>query len=741
MKALITFLFALTASLTYGQNLEGWIYDSNTGPLENVYIINVNSGSHAHSQIRGYFRIKDTNPGDTLFISHIGYKKLNLVLREADFNEEYFISMTSASFEINQITVQPEVDVLRQISKIDLGIQPVNSSQEVLRKVPGLIIGQHAGGGKAEQIFLRGFDIDHGTDISIGVDGIPVNMVSHAHGQGYADLHWIIPETVEDIDYGKGPYDASKGNFATAGYVNFHTKEKLEKSSIALDYGMFNTTRALGLINLLEGEDDQSAYLATEYLLTDGPVESPQNFNRLNIMGKFTTSISNTQKLSVTASHFQSKWDASGQIPQRAVDMGLISRFGSIDDTEGGSTSRSNIALEHFRFLSNSTFLKTKAFYSKYDFELFSNFTFFLEDQENGDQIRQHEDRNILGVNSTLFKEINLGSSDLDLQAGVGFRYDDINDNTLSHTANRKVTLEEIADGEVDESNLFAYVDAKWHLGKFTINPGLRVDYLKFDYINNLTTEYSSLSQSKAFLGPKLNFLYAPTSKVQFFLKSGIGFHSNDSRVVVAQGGQDILPAAIGLDLGTIFKPLDRLIVQAALWHLYLEQEFVYVGDAGIVEPSGETSRSGADLGIRYQLTKWLFLDGDINYSYARSIKDPEGENFIPLAPDLTSSGGLSFRFDSGLSGGIRYRFVDDRPANEDGSITAAGYFVTDANINFEWKNLGFSLIAENIFDVDWNETQFATESRLAFEQDPVEEIHFTPGTPFFLKARLKFMF
>ncbi|MCB0561844.1 MAG: TonB-dependent receptor, partial [Phaeodactylibacter sp.] len=227
----------------------------------------------------------------------------------------------------------------------------------------------------------------------------------------------------------------------------------------------------------------------------------------------------------------------------------------------------------------------------------------------------------------------------------------------------------------------------------------------------------------------------------QFFLKSGIGFHSNDTRVVVAQKGQEILPAAFGADLGAIWKPLPRLWFNAALWYLFLEQEFVYVGDEGIVEPSGQTRRYGLDFGIRYQLSDGLFFDSDVNYTIARAIDEPEAANYIPLAPELTATGGRVFQSPAGFSGSLRYRYIRDRPANEDGSITAEGYLVTDANFSYSFKKATFSIIGENLLDTDWNEAQFATESRLKGEVESVEELHFTPGTPFFLRGKVTYRF
>ena len=235
--------------------------------------------------------------------------------------------------------------------------------------------------------------------------------------------------------------------------------------------------------------------------------------------------------------------------------------------------------------------------------------------------------------------------------------------------------------------------------------------------------------------------LFYRTNNLQFYLKSGLGFHSNDTRVVVAQTGKEILPTAIGSDIGSIFKPIPRLLINSAIWYLYLQQEFVYVGDEAIVEPSGKSRRMGFDFGLRYQLNDWLFLNTDLNYTYARSIDAPKGENYIPLAPDFTSTGGITVNKWKHFSGGINYRYLKSRPANEDNSIVAKGYTVMDMNVNYEMKNFIFGLSAENIFNIKWNETQFATESQLKNETQSVEEIHFTPGTPFYLKGKITYKF
>ncbi|CAN1512953.1 TonB-hemin, TonB-dependent heme/hemoglobin receptor family protein [Flavobacteriaceae bacterium] len=737
MKKYILIFIVLFGLNAFSQIQKGFVMDENGKPIENATITNPKPNTHSHTDETGNFSIEKSNVGDVLNVSALGYKKTDYTITDSEIT----VLMESDSFKLEEVVIQSKISALNVISKIDLETTPVNSSQEILRKVPGLFIGQHAGGGKAEQIFLRGFDIDHGTDIAINVDGMPVNMVSHAHGQGYADLHFVIPETVDKIDFGKGTYYASKGDFATAGYVDFGTKDKLDFSSIGVEVGQFNTFRTVGLFDLLGNNKKQSAYIATEYILTHGPFVSPQNFNRINLFGKYSFVLEDNSRFSIIASRFNSKWDASGQVPQRLVDDGTISRFGSVDDTEGGSTSRSNFNFSLRKSIDENTFLKASAFYSNYKFELFSNFTFFLEDPVNGDQIKQKEDRNLYGINAELNKNINKESVDMLFQLGFGVRNDMTTDSELSHTLNRTEILKAIKLGDIDESNLFTYLNSEFRLGKWLINPAVRLDYFKFGYQDKLAGNYKTQTESQVKVSPKLNFVYSQNNDLQFYLKTGTGFHSNDARVVIANKGTEILPTAIGTDIGTIWKPFPRLIINSALWYLYLQQEFVYVGDAGVVEPSGETKRAGFDLGIRYQLSDYFFFNLDANYTHARSINDPDGQNYIPLAPDFTSTGGLSFQNWKNFSGGLRYRFMKNRPANEDNSIVAKGYFIADFNVNYTYKNMVFSVSAENIFNSEWNETQFATESRLQNETSSVEEIHFTPGTPFFLKIGMIYKF
>ncbi|WP_282075179.1 TonB-dependent receptor [Maribacter aquivivus] len=742
LKLLIFIFLFITSIKVVAQNLKGKVTDKEGTALENVGIFNQTSGQHSHTNLSGAFSLPSTTVNDSVYFSNLGFKTFVLVVNQNHFNEGVNIVLEESSINLDQVVVVSKVDAMTRFVNIDVQNDPVKSSQEILRKVPGLLIGQHAGGGKAEQIFLRGFDIDHGTDVAISVDGMPVNMVSHAHGQGYADLHFVIPETIDDINFGKGPYYADKGDFNTAGYVDLSLKKSVDKSMVSYETGQFNTNRFVGLFNILKSSKSDG-YLASEIYLTDGPFDSPQNFNRVNILGRYHYKDIGKEELTLTASHFQSKWDASGQIPQRAIDQNIIGRFGAIDDTEGGQTSRTNIMLNHTKFLGEDQFLKTRAFVSKYDFELFSNFTFFLEDPVNGDQIRQYGDRTIMGA-ETVFEQIDItvGTDDrFKYATGIGFRNDNVDDVTLEHTLNRKTVLEQYAFGDVDEINIYGFLNGEYKTGNWTFNPSVRLDYFNFDYENNLSTVYDNKSESKAIVSPKLNTLYSVNRNWQLFLKTGLGFHSNDARVVTANEGRDVLPKAYGVDFGTIVKPVDKLVLNATIWGLLLDQEFVYVGDAGIVEPSGKTRRVGVEVGARYQMLDWLYLYSDVNYTYASSTEEPDGEDYIPLAPDFTAVGGLSFSDIGDFSGNLNYRYLGDRAANEDNSIVAEGYFVTDLNLNYHIKNWTVGVIVENLFDTEWNETQFATESRLFNETASVEEIHFTPGTPFYLRGKVSVRF
>lgn len=697
----------------------------------------------------GLFRFADLPAGTyQLTATIIGYETQVLQKVEVRNSESTVVrfDLPAALVDLREVDINvPTLQPLHSVGALDIRTRPVQTSQDVLRMVPGLFIAQHAGGGKAEQIFLRGFDIDHGTDINLSVDGMPVNMVSHAHGQGYADLHFVIPELIDNVDFQKGPYRADAGNFTTAGLARFHTADRLDKSFVKLEGGQYGTARAVGGFNLLGKQAElrnQHAYIASETFYSKGYFDSPQQFQRLNLFGKYSAMLDDEQKVTFSASLFQSNWDASGQIPERAVQNGSLGRFGAIDDTEGGQTSRYNFNFEHEKALSGNKLVKNQLFYSDFAFELYSNFTFFLEDPINGDQIRQKEHRSIFGYNGSLQMEGQLAGKKLQTELGLFVRNDKVRDNELSHTARRSETLQRLALGDVNETNAGVYLSETWQLAKkVTLNAALRADVFQFSYENHLDSAYRANAVTDGVVSPKLNLYYDVLPVLRLYANSGFGFHSNDTRVVVPQDGRQTLPIAKGLDLGLLFKPSPTLLVNLAAWRLDLDQEFVYVGDAGIVEPGGKTSRMGLDLSARLQLFRHLYADLDLTYSHARATEEPEGARYIPLAPRFTGTGGLNWDSQKGLFGSLRFRQLGDRAANVDFSLTAAGYFLLDAVGGWRHKNLEIGFSLQNLLNQEWKEAQFETESRLKNEIEPVSEIHFTPGTPFNGRVYVQYKF
>lgn len=681
---------------------------------------------------------------DTLFVTAWEYEpqKLPVVALHSGSAELLLQKKTISLSEI--VVTSTAFNPFTALAKADIRLRGIANSQEVLRMVPGLFIGQHAGGGKAEQIFLRGFDLDHGTDISIGVDGMPVNMVSHAHGQGYADLHFLIPELIDEVAFKKGPYYADKGNFATTGFVNFKTFDALSTSSIKVEGGMFNTMRAVGLFNLLHKKAQakgQSAYLASEYMYTKGYFDNPQNFNRINLFGKYSGRIGKAHTVNISGSTFSSRWAASGQIPERAVAAGLIGFYGAIDPAEGGNTSRSNVNLQLLSNAVDGAYFKNQVHYSKYKFQLYSNFTFFKTDPVNGDQIRQKESRNLYGYNGSYHKTFFAGRTTISTEAGLAARLDKTKGSELSRTKNKAITLLPLALGSIAETNLAAYVMQTFQFSpRFSMNTGLRYDYFYNQYTDALANDSKGTADA-AILSPKLNFNYHINNKIQLYINSGKGFHSNDTRVVVPQTGLQILPPAYGTDLGAVLKPAKNLLVNAAIWYLWLAQEFVYVGDEAVVEPSGKSRRYGVDLSVRCQPLSWLYADADVNYAHARAVGAIKGEDYLPLAPRITAVAGITIKSKKGINAAFRYRYMGARPASADNSVVAKGYLVPDGFVSYTHKKYELGLAAQNLANIKWKETQFNTESRLYNEPQPVSEIHFTPGTPFFLKASLTYSF
>ena len=336
----IILILSLTAFAHH--SITGIISDAHTGhilPDAEIVIQDTNLG--ASSGFNGKYKLTGLQPGEyTIIVSHIGYVSMTKLIKITENKDsEIDFKLTPKPLDIEAIFIEADRPFSsassHSVRKFDMQIRPNSSAQDMLKMAPGLFIAQHAGGGKAEQIFLRGFDADHGTDVAIDVDGIPVNMVSHGHGQGYADLHFLIPEIVENIEVYKGPYFGNYGNLSTAGAISFKTKDHIEHNRLRLESGEFGTHKMTALLQIPQSDEHQNAYFAGQFYHTEGPYLSKQDFQRFNIYGKFHTHLSANSKLLLSLGAFSSAWDASGQIPQRAVNQSIIDRFGAIDDFEG----------------------------------------------------------------------------------------------------------------------------------------------------------------------------------------------------------------------------------------------------------------------------------------------------------------------------------------------------------------------------------------------------------------------
>lgn len=610
----------------------------------------------------------------------------------------------------------------------DLTLLPRYSTQDLLRVVPGLMIAQHAGGGKAEQIFLRGFDADHGTDINISVDGAPVNMVSHGHGQGYADLHFVIPELVERIDVVKGPYFAQYGDLTTAGAVTLHLADTLRNNIAKVEAGLFGMFRGLGLASTKLGST--SVYGGAEFTSSEGYFEIPQGLKRVNLIAKTFTPFSETTSLSASLTGFTSDWNASGQIPQRAVTAGVITRFGSIDPTEGGNTSRTTFQLALAE--TGPDAVNIKASVTDYKFQLFSNFTFFANDSVNGDMIEQTDNRQVYSIHGSKTFSATIDSTVLLTQLGANVRHDNIHAALYNSIARNRTST--VRDNNILQTNMGVFAQQTLFIHKLSVVLGIRGDYFAFN-VSDIAKQSDAPNGTsyKFVVSPKANLVYAFNESTSLFLNSGFGFHSNDARVAVATPNATTVPRAFGSEIGTRWSN-QTFAVSAAAWMLDLESEFVWIGDEGTTEESGATRRIGIDLEARVQLADWLTFGGNGTVSRGRFTQAIEGENLIPLAPSFTLTSFAVATF-NGISTAVRLRHVGSRPANETNTVLADGYSIFDVTASIPLNSsFELNLQAENLLNATWREAQFDTQSRLLNEPTSISEIHYTPGTPFTLR-------
>ena len=690
-------------------------------------------------------------PGDSarLVAAAIGYAPETLVV--VDLQEPVTFRLPQAALALDPVTVAAErtlsssAAVSRLIGELDMRLRPRESSQELLRLTPGLLIAQHAGGGKAEQIFLRGFDADHGTDVAISVDGVPVNMVSHAHGQGYADLHWLIPEVVDYVAVNKGPYEAQDGDLATAGAVALHTKDRLSHAEVSTRGGSFSAGHTLALVPLGGDAARAGGYLALAGHYANGPFDNPQHYRRYNLFGKWTAPVGSSAEFVVTGAGYDARWTASGQIPERAVAEGLITRFGSIDPSEGGNTRRYAATVGLRSAGTGPASWEAQAYAIRYGLRLYSNFTFFLKDSVNGDGIEQNDQRSVVGFAATRTRISTVFGLPGLMAAGAGTRADFI-DLGLFHQRGR-VPLQTRVSDRISQQHTYAWVRQDVQLSaRVRLRLGLRGDLLRFGVDDHLVGQPADIPhvsgvRRHALASPKANVAVQVSEQSTVFGNIGYGFHSNDARdVVVASPDSIVIPRALGAELG-VRHYWRGGTVAAALWVTDLQRELVYSGDEGTTEASGRTRRYGLDLEGRIRLTRWLWADADVNFAHGRFRDEPQKVNRIPLAPELTSTGGLTVRDLGPVTCGLRYRHIGSRAADQAASVIAQGYSIAELFGTWQLSRVQLFAAVDNLFNAVWNEAQFATTSRLQGEAAPVTELNFTPGAPRTIQVGLDYRF
>ena len=609
----------------------------------------------------------------------------------------------------------------------DFELLPHGRPADILRLVPGLIMSQHQGGGKAEQYMLRGFDADHGTDVALFVDGMPVNLRTHAHGQGYADLHFLIPETIKQVDAFKGPYYVEYGDFATAGAIDFVTLDTVPENLVEAAGGSFGTQRYLTL--LAPTRDRVKTLFALEAYTSDGPFDRPQDYKRLNVFAKASATLGDGIDGSIWASYLRSSWFGSGQIPARAVRAGLIDRFGSIDNSEGGRTERASVNGQ-IRFKPSEADLVTvRAWGQYYSLDLFSNFTFFLDDPANGDGIKQTDrDRLVGGLDTRYEHRGTVLGVPVQSMAGVQYRVDRAR--VILGTQADRHLLARTQDVSVVEQSVSPMVKLDLALLPWLrVVTGARGDIFHYDVRNNLSGSAERLdgNQTRAVPSVKANLVLGPWHETEFFTNFGTGFHSNDARAVILDPRLPALPQARGYEFGVRSKILPRVEVSATYWALDLKSELVFAGDGGTTEARGPSHRQGWEVTTRIRLLDWLTWSGNV------TLTDSAFDNgqAIPLAPRMTARADLTARLPWGLSASAAMRYVSNRYADESRQQIARGYTLFDLSARYRYKNLEAFLSVENLANAEWREAQFFFESRLPGEPaGGVPDIHYTPGNP-----------
>ena len=646
------------------------------------------------------------------------------------------------------------------VSHEQLASQPLLRPAAVLENVPGLIVTQHSGEGKANQYFLRAFNLDHGTDLATVVDGMPINMPTHAHGQGYTDLNFLIPELVSDLHFKKGPYYADEGDFATAGAVRMDLLNETPDSA-TLGFGEDGYRRALLLGSTVAG--DGTFLGAADIYHNDGPFDNPDDYNRLNAVLRYHRG-TDQDFFTVTGMAYSGKWNSTDQVPQHAITEGLIGRFGSLAPTDGGMSSRYSLSFNRAKRTADDQ-VQFSAYVIRYKLDLYSTFTYYLNDPIHGDQMLQHDDRVVYGFNGskTWFARFNgIPSTTL---IGVQGRVDDIRDVGIDATYQRQYLFTKQNAG-VLESNGAVYLEnsTSW-TGKLRTVLGLREDEFDFDVRDKMRNADGSCDVNSDPLGcnsgtvranifsPKLGIILGPWGTTEYFINVADGYHSNDARGITRSGensdAQPVTPLtrATSAEVGVAADPVPDWHTTLDLFALKLESELVFDGDAGVTEPSGSTTRTGVEWGNVFRFNRWLSADLNGAFSRARFDHDvePDGPGgrgrYVPNSPTNVMDAGLTAQHPTGWFGTVRARHFGETPLVEDNSARSPAYTTVDLQLGFRSGDRWLAAVdIFNVAGVKWNDIEYYYVSRLQNEAAPRPDFVVHPGVPRTVRAHFQYI-
>jgi outer membrane receptor protein involved in Fe transport len=623
--------------------------------------------------------------------------------------------------------------------------RPALRTGELLEFVPGLIVTQHSGDGKANQYFLRGFNLDHGTDFATYVDGMPVNMRTHAHGQGYSDLNFLIPELVQRIDYKKGPYFAGEGDFASAGAARIRLADRLPQGQASVSVGQHGYVRAVVADSLDAGPG--TLLYGLEVNRNNGPWDVPERVRKVSGVLRYSQGTQD-DGFSVTAMAYKNSWNATDQVPLRAVESGQIGRFGSLAPSDGGDTSRASLSYAMRQRTENRVF-EFDAYLIRSQLELNSDFTYFLADPATGDQFQQSERRTVAGVNTSESWNTQLFGLSLRNKLGVQARYDRLSPVGLYSTVDR-VRQSTVREDRVREASVGLYGEntVQW-LPWLRSVAGVRYDAYRFNVASSIAGN-SGTAQDHV-VSPKLSLILGPWSKTEFFVNYGKGFHSNDARGTTQTRLPDGSPSTPvtplvptrGLELGARTEWLPGLQSSLALWRLDLASELLFVGDAGETQPSRASRRHGIEWNNHYVAAPWLLFDLDLAASRSRYTQNDPAGNFIPGSIDKVASFGVTVTDRGPWSGALQLRYFGPRPLIEDNSVRSASTTLAYARLAYQLnRRTRLSLDVFNLFNKQASDIDYYYASRLPGEaQDGVGDRHFHPVEPRSARLTLSYAF